>query len=147
MKMPNDDQVRAFAGWPGTTASFEVYPTVPDTTQAVQPLDLKILATKVPTDQAVCMACVWPSLHIRSSCFPNTQAGTWAQALAAHPSHSLVLLDDVLVIQCADGSLLGILQVQAPGKRAVDARAFANGLVSKGTGLRWLDKANTPVIV
>jgi methionyl-tRNA formyltransferase len=42
---------------------------------------------------------------------------------------------DALRVLCGDGRTLEILEVQAPGRRPVAARDFANGL--KGRALRW----------
>jgi methionyl-tRNA formyltransferase len=42
---------------------------------------------------------------------------------------------DALRVLCGDGRVLEILEVQAPGRRPVAARDFANGL--KGRALRW----------
>jgi len=40
-----------------------------------------------------------------------------------------------LLVPCADGSALELLEIQAPGKRALDARAFSNGL--RGASMYW----------
>lgn len=40
-----------------------------------------------------------------------------------------------LRLACADGSALDLLEVQPPGKKVMEGRAFANGL--RGRALRW----------
>ena len=42
---------------------------------------------------------------------------------------------DVLSIVCGDGSILGILELQPPGKKIMDAKSYINGL--RGQTLRW----------
>lgn len=48
----------------------------------------------------------------------------------------IILSGEALELVCGDGSVLEILELQAPGKRAVSARDFWNGLRTKS--LRWL---------
>ena len=43
---------------------------------------------------------------------------------------------DGMFVHCGDGSVLELLEVQAPGKKVVAARDFANGL--RGRELAWL---------
>jgi len=43
---------------------------------------------------------------------------------------------DGLELVCQDGSVLNILELQAPGKRVMTARDFWNGLRTKS--LRWV---------
>lgn len=50
-------------------------------------------------------------------------------------SNDLFLQDGGLELVCSDGSVLHILELQAPGKRAMTARDFWNGLRVKS--LRW----------
>lgn len=62
----------------------------------------------------------------------------WTVALQqASTPNALVSIGDVLVVRCGDNRLLGVQQVQAPGKRAVGARDFANGMLAKGGHLTW----------
>lgn len=44
-----------------------------------------------------------------------------------------------MALRCGDGGLLELLEVQAPGRKAVAAKDFVNGL--KGRTLRWTAKA------
>lgn len=43
-----------------------------------------------------------------------------------------------LLVPCADGSVLEVVELQAPGKKTLGARAFANGL--RGEPLRWIPR-------
>lgn len=52
------------------------------------------------------------------------------------PRSEILLEADGLELVCADGSVLEILELQAPGKRVMKARDFWNGLKSKS--LRWV---------
>lgn len=58
---------------------------------------------------------------------------------AAPAGQEVEFAGGVMRIGCADGSVLEVLEVQAPGRRAVAAKDFANGM--KGKTLRWLRKA------
>jgi methionyl-tRNA formyltransferase len=49
---------------------------------------------------------------------------------------NIIFNGEALELVCVDGSVLEILDLQAPGKRAVSARDFWNGLKSKD--LRWV---------
>lgn len=42
---------------------------------------------------------------------------------------------DVLSVVCGDGSLLGVLELQPPGKKVMDAKSYINGL--RGQTLKW----------
>lgn len=51
-------------------------------------------------------------------------------------SNNIIFVEEALELVCSDGSVLQILDLQAPGKRAVSARDFWNGLRTKS--LRWV---------
>lgn len=51
-------------------------------------------------------------------------------------SDVIILSGDALELVCGDGSVLQITDLQAPGKRALSAREFWNGLRSKS--VRWV---------
>ncbi|NBO36983.1 methionyl-tRNA formyltransferase [bacterium] len=51
-------------------------------------------------------------------------------------NREIVLQGDALEMVCGDGSVLEILELQAPGKRAMMARDFWNGMKTKN--LRWV---------
>lgn len=52
------------------------------------------------------------------------------------PSSEILQIADRLILVCGDGSVLEILELQAPGKRVMTARDFWNGLKVKS--LRWV---------
>ena len=45
------------------------------------------------------------------------------------------LVGKALRIVCKDGSVLDLLEVQPPGKKVMDSKAFANGL--RGRAFTW----------
>lgn len=45
------------------------------------------------------------------------------------------LVGKALRLSCADGSALDLLELQPPGKKVMEGKAFANGL--RGRSLRW----------
>lgn len=47
---------------------------------------------------------------------------------------------DILCAVCGDGSSLGILELQPPGKKIMDAKSFMNGV--RGQALRWQSPRN-----
>ena len=100
-------QVRALAGWPGTAHTFLLHKQDGSTL----PLSLKVLATRVLEQQ-----------H---------QAGTGKE------SQTVQTFGHRLLIQCGDGSILELLQVQPANKAAMTAQAFTNGL--SNNALTWQD--------
>ena len=46
-----------------------------------------------------------------------------------------------LLVPCTDGTVLEVLELQAPGKKVMGALAFANGL--RGEGLRWQPRSSS----
>lgn len=106
------NKVRAFAGWPGTWADFViVHPDEHDgnTTGKKQAkgeeIRLKVVRTTVLREEGgMCF-----SVHNVS--FDEKQG--------------------YLRVTCGDGSMLGINEVQPPGKKVMDARSFWNGLRGK----------------
>lgn len=97
------NKVRAFAEWPGTTASLEVSGTA---------TEVKLCMTGVPAA-------------------PVEVGGGGAG------SRTLWFDGDALAAECGDGSVLHIKELQAAGRKRVDARSFWNGLQDK-ENLRWL---------
>lgn len=96
-----DAKIRAFAGWPGTAADFVLVEK--DGTE--QELRLKVLDAFVRRDQGgMCVGVHDVRFEADAEC---------------------------LDITCGDGSKLGIRTVQPPGKKAMSARAFWNGLREK----------------
>ncbi|PRW57094.1 pigment defective [Chlorella sorokiniana] len=109
------NKVRAFVPWPGTFATFAmVEPSSSSNGSSsensgggAETVELKIVRTRVGQ--------------------PSSWQGSSEREVAA--------TKDALLIRCADGSVLEVLELQAPGKRAMAARDFVNGL--KGRSLVW----------
>ena len=61
-----------------------------------------------------------------------------------NPENKVVLIKhkdvDVLKIECGDGSVLGVSEVQPAGKKEMSAKAYVNGL--RGTDLFWTLPSN-----
>ena len=95
-------QVRAFAGWPGTAATFHLEATA---SEAAKSMALKITRT-----------CVAPAAELEAS-------------LSAGDARSEVhVVGDKLMIPCMGGGCLEILELQPTGKKPMSAGAFINGL-------------------
>lgn len=91
------NKVRAFSGWPGTWADFELR-----NGDKLEQIRLKILRTVVLREKGgMC-------LGVHEVSFDDDKA--------------------CLDIICDDGSKIGVVEVQPPGKKAMDARSFWNGL-------------------
>lgn len=101
------NKVRAFAGWPGTWADFEMISLDQNSKEDIR---LKIMKTRVIEN------CVDE--------FPQDPVGT------------VELTASSMTIKCGENSRLEVLQVQAPGRKAVKTRDFLNGL--KGRSLEWV---------
>jgi len=97
------NKVRAFAGWPGTFHTFHVLKDG-ETNDAAKPMSVKILRTKVGGSDMVS---------------------------ADGQDRTVIYKDGSMVVRCDDGSVLQLLELQIPGKKAVDAKAFNNGLIGK----------------
>lgn len=74
-----------------------------------EPLRLKIVTTKVVADAA-------------------------ADDLSSK-GNTVELVGKALRVVCKDGSVLDVLEVQPPGKKVMDSKAFANGL--RGRAFSW----------
>ncbi|KAF3795933.1 Methionyl-tRNA formyltransferase [Nymphaea thermarum] len=93
------NKVRAFAGWPGTRAKIQVV----DNNQKINTIELKIITTRVGIPH-----------NNDSNC--------------KHDEMCIFFDGEALVVPCANNSLLQVLELQLPGKKAVTAKAFWNGL-------------------
>lgn len=94
------NQVRAFAGWPGSWADFVL---INDAGR--EEIRLKIGRTTVlRPDGVMCLGIHEVSFDEEKNC---------------------------LAITCGDGSMIGLLEVQPPSKKSMDARSFWNGLRGK----------------
>jgi methionyl-tRNA formyltransferase len=99
------NKVRAFAGWPGTWAEFEIDR---GDDKGIEPIQLKILETKV-----------------------TRSAG--GMCLGVHDVR-ISEDGNGLAVTCDDGSALMITSVQPSGKNPMAARSFWNGLRGKPLG-------------
>lgn len=117
-------QVRAFAGWPGTRHVFLMQAGTGYGSTDAQELELKILRTRVaqPGDTSLYPA-VWEGLQPREVAIG-------------------ILKKDRLLVRCGSASgegeavsVLEILELQPTARKAMEARAFINGL--KGRRLFW----------
>ena len=111
-------QVRAFVGWPGTRHVFLLQARTAEgpASAGAQELELKVLRTRVaePGDTSMCPA-VWE--------------GLLPCEVAISP------LKDRLLVRCGSAgrsgdahSVLEILELQPIARKAMEARAFINGL-------------------
>lgn len=61
--------------------------------------------------------------------------GGKAAPAASKDGGGVALVGKALRLACADGSTLDVLEVQPPGKKVMESKAFVNGL--RGRALRW----------
>ncbi|KAG2431327.1 hypothetical protein HYH02_013455 [Chlamydomonas schloesseri] len=97
------NRVRGFAGWPGTSARFEV---TDEASGASEVIEVKILRTRLPREP-------------RSSSSGSAAGG------------AIVFEGDAMLVPCAGGGVLEVLQVQPPTKKAMAAKDWKNGLRGK----------------
>ena len=105
------NKCRGFAGWPGIWATFRV--------EGVSEERVKIITTAVLPAEGK------PSETCSGKC------ELMKQAILEDGSKR-----DLLKVVCADGSVLGILELQPPSKKVMDAKSFVNGL--RGAGVSWV---------
>jgi methionyl-tRNA formyltransferase len=106
------NKVRGFDGWPGTKGAFAVK-NADDGDDAWREVTLKILTANV--------------------CESGGAAA--AAAAAKSPESDLVTLTKTSMrVPCAGGTWLEVTEVQPPGKKPMEAGAYANGL--KGSVLK-----------
>ena len=106
------DKVRGFAGWPGTKGAFAVKKE-DEAEDAWREVTLKIITARV---------------------FENGDDPMDAEAGAY--SGAVTLTKKSMRVPCAGGTWLEVTEVQPPGKKAMDAASYANGL--KGSVLKVL---------
>jgi methionyl-tRNA formyltransferase len=106
------NHVRAMAGWPGTYHTFDL---IKPGSNAPEALELKVLRTQTVLEG-------------------DAAAAAAADRWVISPC-DVVPAGDTLLARCGDGAVLRLLEVQAPGRKAMGAADFANGL--KGATLRW----------
>jgi methionyl-tRNA formyltransferase len=106
------NQVRGFAGWPGAFATFQVSSSSSGSDsppQQQQELQVKILESRHIGQQEA------------TSLLPQAAPG------------QVVFLEQGkrMFVQCTDGGALEVLQLQPPTKKAMQPKAFFNGLGGK----------------
>ncbi|KAF6255994.1 methionyl-tRNA formyltransferase [Scenedesmus sp. NREL 46B-D3] len=111
------NKVRAYAGWPGTFAVLKVSSSSSSSgsgddanqqLQQQQHFQVKVLRSRVGDAAA-------------------------EQVVKAAPAGQVVFADSGkrMLLPCADGSVLEVLQLQPPTKKAMEPKAFYNGLSGK----------------
>ena len=103
-------QVRAFAGWPGTTAVFHLEAAAGEREKDIV---VKIIRTRVAEQQEAGTVCSTGSVQ-REVCVTR----------------------DRLLVPCAGKGMLEILDLQPPGKKPMHAAAFINGLKGRRLYIR-----------
>lgn len=103
-------QVRAFAGWPGTTAIFHLEAAAGE---GEKDTVVKIIRTHVVEQSEAETMCSTGSLQ-REVCVTR----------------------DRLLVPCAGTDMLEILDLQPPGKKPMHAGAFINGLKGRRLYIR-----------
>ncbi|KAG2430426.1 hypothetical protein HXX76_009951 [Chlamydomonas incerta] len=98
------NRVRGFAGWPGTSARFEV---TDEASGASEVIEVKILRTRLPSQ-------------------PRGGGGGGG---------AVVFEGDAMLVPCAGGGVLEVLQVQPPTKKAMATKDWKNGLRGKRLAL------------
>ena len=96
------DKVRGFAGWPGTKGAFAVKKRTKRRTPGG--VTLKIITARV----------------FENGDPLDAEAGGVLRSREAH--------EESMRVPCAGGTWLEVTEVQPPGKKAMDAASYANGL-------------------
>lgn len=104
------NKIRAFAGWPGTFSTFVISSNGDASSgQQQQQQQVKILQSRVARDAADVQL---------------VQSAAQDQVVFAHGGSRML-------VPCAEGSVLEVLSLQPPTKKAMTPKAFYNGLVGK----------------
>jgi len=110
------NRVRAFASWPGTWSTFSLAGGEGERVKIVTTVVLSAApGSSAPTREVNLVKLPRPA----SSCLT-----------APVPSEALRVV-------CGDGSVLGVVELLPPGKKAMAARSFVNGL--RGAALSWTE--------
>lgn len=107
------NKVRGFAGWPGTHHIFKIVHDS-DSGKEDELLELKILKT----------------------CIGHGHGDAPLSRVVVSSNENDKSSSSSLRIVCGDSSVLDVLEVQAPGRKAVAAKDFMNGM--KGKTLCWM---------
>jgi len=139
------NKIRGFAGWPGVWSTFAVGENGPAER-------IKLVTTRVASAGELPIGfhgtqSKWLNFLAGPCSTPGSAAlgdnGSWSTPLAFVWLVVLALAEVAVVgkgrvlVPCAGGSVLELLEVQAPGKRVTDAKSFANGLRAP---LQWVEE-------
>ena len=108
------NKCRGYAIWPGIWSNFQI-----GNNEEVQ--RIKIITTRV--------------LGAAGSSTPSEEVLVMKYQDMDGKGNTIGKKRDVLSIVCGDGSILGILELQPPGKKIMDAKSYINGL--RGQTLKW----------
>ena len=113
------NKCRAFSDWPGIICSFMVG------SEATEMSQIKLITTHVLKDFSGLSVSVFGSREVQFI----KQVKQQPQQLEGDRNGSKVeIVKDMLVVTCGDGSVLGISELQPPGKKIMSARDFMNGM-------------------
>jgi methionyl-tRNA formyltransferase len=117
---------RGFAGWPGIWSNFRIIANNDDDKGEGEEERIKIITTTVlATADSSPSAAATRIVEVVKY-----------QAPADDKEDKQKKQRDILSVVCSDGSRLGILELQPPGKKVMDAKSFVNGL--RGRSLEWV---------
>ena len=111
------NRCRGFSVWPGTWSLFQIG-------EGVEPVRVKIITTKV--------------LKVGGRTDDNSENDSKAVEYITEGKIG------IFKVKCFDGSELGIVELQPPGKKTMTANAYQNGLKGLGLTLFWAD--NPPAV-
>jgi methionyl-tRNA formyltransferase len=114
------NQVRAFSGWPGTFATFVVQHGINSSSSSDDDKQVPQQQQQQPHQMQV-------------KVLRSRVADTDAALLAGAPAGQAVFADagNRLLLPCAGGTVLEVLMLQPPTKKAMAPKAFYNGLGGK----------------
>ncbi|GFR44726.1 hypothetical protein Agub_g6052 [Astrephomene gubernaculifera] len=140
------NRVRAFAGWPGSVARLALWDEASD---ALEPLDLKIVRTRAPSASSPASPpsspsttssqapghdgiCTTPQQQQQQQQQPPQQNSEEEQQNGEDEYEDqyedVAFSGDAMLLPCAGGTVLEVLQVQPPTKKVMSAKDFRNGL-------------------
>lgn len=117
------NRCRGFAGWPGIWTTLRVGDSNDGSVERV-----KIITTTVLEGKGR------PNTEEAAETPPTTTVSNACELVKLVGKDGVKR--DLLRVVCADGSVLGILELQPPSKKVMDARSFINGL--RGAPLSWV---------
>lgn len=109
------NRCRGFSVWPGTWSLFQIG-------EGTEPVRMKIITTKILNAEA------------------NGRKDDDSRIVEYMTEGKIGFFK----VKCFDGSELGILELQPPGKKTMAANAYQNGLKGLGHTLMWIE--NPPIV-